>query len=327
MDATSNDSRKFFSLGINWGVLIDIVLQIGLLGTWIGCLARLHWFPALFDHFRWQGAVICFVALVILSFRRKWKLVAFTVVSLLVNIWPLWQTSGTLPADVKFDGQPSLHIISYNVLTSNTRYAETLSYLQSGDADVILLLEVNNAWIKALAPLRQSHPHGNDAAQEDNFGIALFSRLPLRDFRVTPFVDDGMPSVTAFVTAGNREIRLVGTHPLPPSNAETARLQRAQLEAIAKVVSSTPDIPAIVMGDFNATPWSNAMQILRTQSTLDFRTPKPVWRPTWQVGSIFAIAIDHALCTQQLFFSKRELGPDLGSDHRAQELELNWTGR
>ena len=65
-----------------------------------------------------------------------------------------------------------------------------------------------------------------------------------------------------------------------------------------------------------------AIEILRTQSTLDFRTPKPVWQPTWQARTILGIAIDQALCTPQLFFAKREIGPDLGSDHRSQELEF-----
>lgn len=309
------------------GGLFDSALCVGLLCTWIGYFARWHWFPALFDHFRWQGVVACLVALLVLAIRRKWLLVCFAAVSLMVNLWPLWQSSGTLQAGVKSDNPPALRMISYNVLTSNTRYAETLSYLRAADADVILLLEVNESWKQAMAPLRQTHPHGAAAAQEDNFGIALFSRVPLRDTRIDALVDDGMPCVTTFVTAGNREFRLVGTHPLPPTNTESARLQQSEFAAIAQLVSSTPQIPTVVMGDFNATPWSHAMQILRTRSTLEFRTPKHVWRPTWRARSVVGIAIDLALCTPQLFFAQREIGPDLGSDHRAQELSLHWAAR
>jgi hypothetical protein len=37
---------------------------------------------------------------------------------------------------------------------------------------------------------------------------------------------------------------------------------------------------------------------------------------------LFVLPIDQALCTPQLFFESREIGPALGSDHRAQELLL-----
>jgi endonuclease/exonuclease/phosphatase (EEP) superfamily protein YafD len=210
------------------------------------------------------------------------------------------------------------------VLTSNTRYADTVAYLQAADADVILLMEVNSDWEKALTPLRQTHPHGTAEAQEDNFGIALYSRLPLTDYKVTPFVPEGMPSITAILKQGDRSIRLVGTHPLPPRGKDELAVQLAQLEAIAQHISATPEIPAVVLGDFNATPWSQAISLLREKSTLDFRTPKAVWRPTWQARNPFALPIDQALCTPQLFFETREIGPALGSDHRAQELLLKW---
>ncbi len=324
MKPANKDSRNFLALSLRWGGLVDIILVLGLLGTWIGCLGRWHWFLALFDHFRLQGAIACLVALVLLLWRRRWWLVGFAAVSLMVNVWPLWKITGTLAASTQADAKPGLKIISLNVLTSNQRHAETLAYLEGSNADVILLLEVNGDWEQSMLPLRKTHPHGTVEAREDNFGIALFSRWPLEDYKVTSMVPEGLPSITTLITVGDRKLRLVGTHPLPPSGEEAQSVQLAQFAAIGKFVSATPDVPAIVLGDFNATPWSGALDVLRANSSLDFRCRDVVWLPTWQVRTPLALPIDLALCTPQVFFEQREIGPDVGSDHRAQVLLLKW---
>ncbi len=324
MNNGTNNSRKFSAISKYLGVLIDIILVLGLLVTWIGCLGRWHWFLSLFDHFRIQGAIVCLVALVVLVWRRRWWLVGLAAVSLAINVMPLLKTSGTLSTTIVAHPQLGLKIVSLNVLTSNQRYADTLAYLQGTNADVILLLEVNAAWEQSLMPLRKTHPHGTSQSRQDNFGIALYSRLPLEEFQVTSFVDQGMPSIATIITVGERKIRLVGTHPLPPHNADTLSVQFAQLQAIGQFVSATPDVPAIVLGDFNATPWSPAINELRAKSTLDFRCRNAVWLPTWQVRTPLALPIDLALCTPPLFFEQRDIGPEVGSDHRAQVLQIRW---
>ncbi len=325
MLSLTNDSRRFLSTSVRLGGVIDFVLTLGMVGTWIGCLGRFHWFLALFDHFRVQGSIACFVALVILLIRRSWRLACFALVSLSVNLWPLIQTNSPLPAGIVADDQVPLKMISLNVLTSNTKKAEVLSYLQASDADVILLLEIDDLWAASMSPLRKSHPHGLTEPRIDNFGIALFSRLPLSDLQQKSFAGEEVPSIVVTIHAGDKRIRFIGTHPVPLMSGESYSYGIKQFRGIGAFVDQRRDIPAIVMGDFNATPWSLGMTILREKSDLDFRTPKAVWRPTWQVGSLLSLPIDHALCTPPLFFEKREIGPDLGSDHRPQELTVRWS--
>jgi endonuclease/exonuclease/phosphatase (EEP) superfamily protein YafD len=306
------------------GKVFEVILVFALLLTWVGYLGSFHWFLALFDHFRLQGVIVCSVVLILFVIRRRWKWVVFALLSLGASFWPIWKTSGTLLSNVQSDGVPGLKIISFNVLRSNTLYQETEAYLKAADADVILLMEVNSDWKNALASLRQSHPYGTATVQEDHSGNAIYSRVPLVDFQVDGFVAGGMPCITAVVKHGDRVVRLIGVHPLPPWGRNELAVQLAQFEAVARQVSATPEIPALVLGDFNAAPWSQAISLLREKTILDFRTPKPVWRPTWQRTGLLALPIDHALCTQQLFFERREIGPELGSDHRPQELLLRW---
>lgn len=320
----TDDRRRFLSVSVRPGGLIDMLLLAGLCATWMGCLARWHWFFALFDHFRLQASVCCLLALMLSAVRRRRGFVGFAAVSLMVNLWPLAQTTWPLPHGIEADERPGLKIVSFNVLSSNTNYDGVLAYLRSADADVICLLEISPAWERALEPLRLTHPHGVCEARGDNFGIAMFSRLPLVDVQVRAFDDETVPSISALIQTGDRRVRLVATHPMPPMGFANHAAWLRQLRGIADVIASDKDTPAIVVGDFNATPWSQGVAGLREHSTLDFHTPKPVWRPTWQARSVLALPIDQALCTPPLFFPAREIGPDLGSDHRAQELLVKW---
>ena len=304
--------------------MFDFILFLAILCSWLGCLRDIHWFLALFDHFRLQGALGCFLALVIFLIRKRWVFAAIAAFSMTINAWPLYKTSFPLPSTITADGTRGLKLICFNVLTSNPKHAEVLDYLQKSEADVIVLLEINDAWMKSLEPLRQSHPNVIASPEEHNFGLALFSRLPLSESVVRKFADEEVNSIVTLVEHEGKTIRIVGTHPMPPTGEEATEASLGQLQAIAKFVTDGSSIPTIVMGDFNATPWSPGMNELRNGSTLDFRTPKPVWRPTWQARNVLALPIDHALCTPPLFFEQRELSPDLGSDHRAQELLVKW---
>jgi hypothetical protein len=88
MNITTTDSRKFLSPSFRLGGIFDIILTLGLVCTWVGYLGPWHWFLALFDHFRIQGAIACLVALIVLGLRKRWGLVAFAALSLSANLWP-----------------------------------------------------------------------------------------------------------------------------------------------------------------------------------------------------------------------------------------------
>lgn len=59
-------------------------------------------------------------------------------------------------------------------------------------------------------------------------------------------------------------------------------------------------------------------------ANLDSRSTAAPWMPTWKVGSPLAIPIDHALATKALAITKREVGPDIGSDHRPLLIEVGF---
>ena len=197
-----------------------------------------------------------------------------------------------------------------------------LEFLRSADADVILLMEVNERWMSDLSPLQSSHPHMLAEPREDNFGIALFSRIQLTNHNIVELGEAGVPSIKTEMWVGPALITLLGSHPLPPGSSEYARLRNDQLREIASQVRDQSG-PVIVLGDLNATPWSPYFNDLLRDSGLKNTSQGrglhgswPAWLP---VGRI---PLDHCLVSPSIGVISKRLGPRIGADHLPIVVEL-----
>jgi endonuclease/exonuclease/phosphatase (EEP) superfamily protein YafD len=291
--------------------------------SWLGLLGNWHWMLDLLSHFRWQYLIISLVAAALAAWRRLRITAALAILTLLLN--------GLLIARLSWEPEVrnaslsegfSLRVLSINVLRSNSRTDAVLRHVMASGADVIFLMEVDDRWVAALAPLKAKYPHHFAEPRADNFGIALFSRIPLDNIQPLHFGTSDLPSIQVGMQQGGRRFVLIGTHPIPPVGSGAAALRDAQLGALADHVAQLGD-PAIVVGDLNATPWSAGMRRLAGRN-LGFRSRAAPWTPTWRAGSLFAIPIDHALVTAPLVVTRRAVGRDLGSDHRPLEVTVGW---
>lgn len=215
-----------------------------------------------------------------------------------------------------------LRLAAINVHTGNTRSDLVLEFLRNADADVILLMEVNEHWMDALEPLRIAYPNVIAEPREDNFGIALFSRLPLTNASVIELGPAEVPSIAANVRVGGQQVFLLGTHPLPPGSGEYARLRNDQFREIAAHVRRQ-NSPVIVLGDLNVTPWSPYFAELLRDSGLKNTSQGrglfdswPAWLP------LARIPLDHCLVSQSIHVINKQLGPHVGSDHLPVVVEL-----
>lgn len=323
--------RSFVSPSIRLDGVCDVVILLALSGSWIGLLGDWHWFADLFAHFRWQYLILSLLAVLWSFWRGRRKVASLSVMTMMLNAWLI----GSLTVRTSTYGQnavspESVRVVSLNVLTSNKRHGEVLEYLHACGADIIFLMEVDDGWASAMEPLKSTHPHHLVHSQSDNFGIALYSRLPLQDMRVVHEFQMGpdigpytTPSVAARLQIGTRELHFYGIHPVPPAGRTAWHSRNNQLRAVAYQVAASKT-PALVMGDFNSTPWCKGMRSIREAGGLDSHSYSPPWQPTWRVTSVFAIPIDHTLSTSSLIITRRQIGPDVGSDHRPQWVEVHW---
>jgi endonuclease/exonuclease/phosphatase (EEP) superfamily protein YafD len=77
----------------------------------------------------------------------------------------------------------------------------------------------------------------------------------------------------------------------------------------------------VVLGDLNASPWSTDFRLLLDAGLLDSERgfgPQGTFPAGWAVQ----LPIDHCLHDPALVTTAREVGADLGSDHRPLLVEL-----
>ncbi len=292
--------------------------------TVAGWCGRWHWMLDLANHFRWYILALATVWLVA-TFRRTGPLAkACLTVAILGNAWamlPYWLPTSA-PASAAADGPDAVSFVSVNVLTSNRDVDRAIDYLRGRRADLVAVLEVDDRWAAALGALADSHPHRLVRPRDDNFGIALLSRLPLEDARTVDFGDTGLPTIVARVRREAGDFLVIATHPVPPKGSVYARDRDAQLRAIADFVAAAP-LPCVVLGDFNATPWSTAFIDFTARSGLRDTALGRGIQPTWNARVwLPRIPIDHILAPPAATVLRRAVGPDIGSDHFPVEAEL-----
>jgi endonuclease/exonuclease/phosphatase (EEP) superfamily protein YafD len=324
MSSPNPQDQSFLSSSVRLDGVIGAVIALALVFSWLGLLGDWHWFPDLFSHFRWQYLIISAAAVAWAAWRRRRHVFILSVATLILNAvligrlaWHPGINRATRTDDFK------LSVLSLNVLTSNPDKQKVLDHVLSADADVVFFMEVNDTWMAALQPLKSKYPHHVAHPRQDNFGVALFSRIPWTSEQTLWLGVSEVPTLEIEVTHQGRDLTLIGTHPLPPVGSDYSILRDGQLRMLAEHVSQSKR-PVLVVGDLNATPWSAGMRIATADDRLGFRSLSPPWTPTWRAGSIFAIPIDHALCTAPLVITERSVGPDVGSDHRSLRVSIGW---
>ena len=303
-----------------WG-LMEVGGLLLCAATVAGFLARFWWVFEIASHFRMHLAIGLAGLAAVWAVKRRWRTASICGFCAAVNavlVLLVW-----LPAEMT--GPQTgirLRVVSLNVHTENQRSDLVLKFLQGADADVVLLMEVNKAWMNTLQPLRSNYTQIIAEPHEDNFGIALFSRLPLTNSKVIELGKAGVPSIATTISVGGQKVFLLGTHPLPPGSAQYARLRNEQLKEIAALIrrSSTA---SIVVGDLNCTPWSPYFTDLLHDGGLKTTTQKHGLFGSWPAWMPFGrIPLDHCLVSPTIWIIDKRVGPPVGSDHLPLVLEL-----
>jgi endonuclease/exonuclease/phosphatase (EEP) superfamily protein YafD len=260
------------------------------------------WLVDLASHWQWlygAGLAVCTV-LAGWADRRWW------VLSLALPL-PWLLASAAAPPHA---GPPTLTLVSANVHLDNPSSAPLASWLAQVQPDVVVLQEVTPSYAHALASF-STYPFRKLAPQDGPFGLALLSRYPVTEVRVTQD-EAGVQTLTASLTLAGRQISLVLLHPMPPISAAFRAARDQQLMAQAHAARAH-GLPTIVAGDLNTTPWSAVM----TQGIAARLKRTTSLAPTWpRLGAgLMGIPIDQVLVSPHWGVIGHDVGPDIGSDH------------
>jgi endonuclease/exonuclease/phosphatase (EEP) superfamily protein YafD len=219
----------------------------------------------------------------------------------------------------------TLRVMSVNVLWSNPRVDDVAGTILREAPDILSLQEITPAWHPMIDRLRERFPHVAPANwREDPTDTLVLSRFPIADSRVVvpPHQHRGFAHVEATIAhpqAGS--IRVLGVHPpLPASGRHTASRQ-ASFDYYAHIAAAN-DLPLLIVGDFNITPYSPRFRALLREGGLRYVHLGWGWPRSWPSESrgsyqryIRGFPIDHILTSRHFAVAGARSLEDVGSDH------------
>ncbi len=318
------------------------IISIALLSVTSELITGSLWLE-LTSHFKVQYLILCLLlfGILLLSQRQTTTIIIslFCLIIILTEIlpWYLPQHSSLAVAGTNrtvngtINRTVPLKVISSNILILNRNYDKVLSFVRADKPDVAIFIEVDEAWAKNLATLKDILPYSTDLPLSFDLGIAVFSRLPLKNIAVEYFGTDSTPSqfkrasIVADLEIEGQTISLIATHPATPIKPRVFNSRNIQLEAIAKYIQ-TLKYPVVMAGDLNITMWSPYYRKFISDAGLRNAREGFGILPTWptnkaqsrlvaRISKLVAIPIDHCLVSPAIAVQNIRTGPNVDSDH------------
>lgn len=273
------------------------------LGIWSSHLERL-------SHFRF-GWIVLLPLLAAFFLKRGRRLPAIACGILLagsvLTILPYW-----IPPAKPARGS-GIKFIAWNLLWENLRKDEALPWLLEQNADVLVLTECTDGWRARLEKLSAEYPHRITSGRDGAEGMWVLSRHPL-DAPDPAGLAAAKPWISTVMHAPQGPVRILGMHPRTPRSGHRFDERNGQYVKAA-AISAGSDIPVVILGDLNCTPFSPWFgRLLRDGQLHD--TGKGFGLPsTWRSNGI-GLPIDHILIRGPWQVLDRKVHPDrMGSDH------------
>ena len=275
-------------------------------------IPRYGWLFDIASHFRAQiaglnlaGAAVCCII------GRVWVALALTLIALaiIVTLVPFWR-KGSEPH------RHGIRLVLFNVRMRNRQFGRTVDFVLQESPDMLGLVEVDQRWLDGVQRLQEHFPYQAQVPHPASYGLALFSRFPIVAWSAARL--DGLDTdhLEAVVELPVGAVNVIMAHLPPPLTPSEWRRRDRGLALLGKL-ASTKTSPTLVMGDFNASPWTPALKDMEKRATLrSFRRDRGIaasWPSRFWLGHI---PIDHVLGTAGMIqFGRPQVGPDLGSDH------------
>ena len=317
-----------------------VVVALGLAASAVTLLSfhkGSHWLIRAWDFPRVQIAALSalstslFRAFFFRGTGRDYLFLSSNVLALLWQGWKIFPFTPLARNQVKSTrrGSPpdrTFRLLMANVMLENDDADHLLAVIREHDPDIVLVVEINAAWQKALSPLREIYPHRVEQPQENYYGLILFSRFPLMEPKVEFLVQDDIPSVhTAFELPGGERIYLHGVHPRPPEpiRDQDSTPRDAELVVIGRAIRAAGDRPTIVAGDLNDVAWSPTTELfVRLSGLLDPRVGRGFYNSFHADKAYLRYPLDHVFHSRHFTLTDLRCLPHIGSDHFPVLIEL-----
>ncbi|MDC7998937.1 endonuclease/exonuclease/phosphatase family protein [Gilvibacter sediminis] len=281
-----------------------------------------HWFFRFFDFIRLQLLALLglMVVLLIILMAQEWSraslaclAVVLTTMSYQLGIVAPYFSKGS-----KQQGDPSVSLLSINVMQENTSYQKVLDLIAQEDPDIVLLMETDMRWETAMNSLEAAYPNNLKIPKDNKYGMHCYTRLKMKQGVAKALIADDHPSVRLELedTQGTA-FCFWGIHPPPPSPTEkpTAKQKDAELLKLARIVAES-SCPTVVAGDFNVVCWSRISKRFAELSKLkDARIGRGFFSTFPAQWPLLRFPLDLIFHSQTIQIKTLKVLPSVDSDH------------
>ena len=214
----------------------------------------------------------------------------------------------------------SVSILLSNVLMNNRESAKLINAVKDSDPDIFLAMEVNQWWLEELETLKESHPHAMEQPNNEAYGMALYSRFPLKEKQLKYLKHEKVPSFHVKVELQTgKSFMLHAVHPVAPmpSDKYPDNVGEAEVEllAVGDMVANENN-PAIVAGDFNDVSWSRTGRLFEESGDLrNVRIGRGLYNSFDANSRIMRWPLDHFFVTKEFQLADLKKLGKVGSDH------------
>lgn len=300
--------------------IFDTLLVLAVTLACILCYtADKHWIADLAVHWRLHMAVVALFFVLLYMYRARLLLAGWML--LLTSVFAIPALMALSPAEPYGKVRDTITLLQFNICYCNTELAENaIPWILAQDADIVILQEVNAARSNELGELKARYPwsridinNGRDA-----FGKAIFSRLPVLNYRLIPTRQrwNFYASLLLQLPSGT-PLHLYEIHTPPPVKEAFAVQRDHELELMGQLLEDDKAPYRLLVGDLNSTAYSPHFRQMWVRSGLHHAQQGYRLEGTWPtfLPMLLRIGIDHLLASPQIQIESRHVGPTLGSDH------------
>lgn len=273
------------------------------------------------------GAGVLIFTIVFMLFRNRRWVVTSMAIAMLWLTPDLWsyrpRPTPSVPAS-----QDRLTVLSINALYGRISPIALRAEVDRVRPDVIVMQEYTHSCAKVVRETLHDFPHLAEAPDSAAFGEAVFSKRPflkpVEYYPPKPWTWSE-PQISVHVALADQPVRITNIHLFPPVGLAGIDLQRDQTRALIQITrrwrSDDPDVPIILVGDFNCTPRGHVIDAILNHDFHDaYGLIQPGRGGTWPADGLLSylgpIRIDNALTTPDLIPLAAGTGNYTGSDHK-----------
>jgi len=207
-------------------------------------------------------------------------------------------------------------IISINIFSQNNEYQHLENYINQETADVIVLQELTPDWQKNIEFIRKKYPYYKEEPRMNNFGIAVYSKIPFDTIITRNYIDEMHPSLLGEIKINNKPVSILMTHPVPPLPNQ-ARFERRnkQYKLMKEEIDDLTNQNIILIGDINSTVYSPNFKLLQSDKLKDARSGFGLQNSWNALIPILRTNIDQCWVSKNIKVTNFYRGENIQSDH------------